>query len=652
MKPKIKPGRTGQRDYTKYAFTNLSLDSMEGEEWKDIPMFDGYYAVSNYGRLRAAPRPVNSITGKSYYTRERIRKQYLAKYYNSYTGDYVEQLSLHLRYEGKNYNFKVNRLVYEFFVAPPGTDMDSLLVVHKDGDNCNNRYDNLALMNGTELYGHGLTLKRRPRTGLKMKKANGLSSEKNAPRPIVKYSLDGKKLNEYDSVEQAALANDTSRDNIRKVAQQKLVQLNGSVYRFKDTPYHGEHADFSYEKPVTQYDLAGKRVKTYQSVKEAGTQMDIDPNNISRCALRKSMTGGGFVWRYEGDSYNGEYKNKIKNKPKEIVQYNLDGKKVAGFTSVNEAARVNGFSSAVLLDCANRKSKVAHGFVWRFQSDPYSGEYKNYRRGKPVTRHTREGKKIDTYPTIEAAARATGLTPANIQKNVKGHNKTAGGFIWRFATAKEVQKLPAETAKHPSGGEGKQIIRYSLEGKKLAVYSSLIAAAKACGVNASGISSALDNQTRSAAGFVWRTKGNIYHGNLAKTPSPNKAHAVTQYDLNGRKLHVYKSIREAGIVIGASSSSISMVARGKLKTSGGFIWQYGDGPAKIDIKEYFAPTQRYIRKISKPVLKYSLAGELIKEYPSISEAARVEGIRISRISAVINGKSKSAGGDYWKLKVD
>lgn len=650
MKPRIKTDRTRQRDYSKYAFMNLSLDSMEGEEWKDILMFDGCYAISNYGRLRATPRPVNSITGQSYYTKERMRKPYLAKYYNSYAGDYVEQLSLHLRYEGKSYSFKVNRLVYEFFVAPPGTDMDSLLVVHKDGDNCNNRYDNLVLMNGTELYGHGLTLKRRPRNGLKMKKANRLSSETNAPRPIVKYSLDGKKLNEYDSVEQAALANDTFRENIRMVAQQKVIQLHGFVYRFKDTPYHGEHAGFSYEKPVTQYNPEGKRVKTYQSVKEAGIQMGIDPNTISKCALRKSLTCGGFVWRYKGDSYDGEYK--IKNEPKEIVQYNLDGKKFAGFTSVNEAARVTGFSAAVLLDCAKRKSKVAHGFVWRFQGDPYSGEYKNYRRGKPVTRHTREGKKIDTYPTIEAAARATGLTPDNIQKNVNGHNKTAGGFIWRFATAKEVQKLPAETAKQPGSGKGKQVIRYSLEGKKLAVYSSLMEAAKACGVNASKISSALDNQTRSAAGFVWRTKGNIYQGGLVQTPSPNKAHVVTQYDLKGHKLHVYKSAREAGIVTGTSSSSISMVARGKFKTTGGFIWQYGDGPAKIDIKEYFAPMQSHIRRISKPVLKYSLAGELIKEYPSISEAARVEGIRLSRISSVINGKSKSAGGDYWKLKVD
>jgi hypothetical protein len=648
------PRHSRQKDYSKYAFMNLSLEPMEGEEWKDIPQFDGCYAVSNYGRIWATPRPVISITGQSYYTKERIRKQCLTKYYNAHTKDYTEQLSLHLRYEGKSYSLKVNRLVYEFFVAAPGIDMEDLLVVHNDGDNCNNRYDNLVLMNGTELYGHGLKMKKRPRTGKKNTKSKPpIWSDKNSPRPIVQYSLDGKKLNEYDSIEQAAMANNTNRESIRTVAQQKLIQLYGFVYRFKDTPYHGEHAGFSFEKTVTQYHLNGKKVRTYKSVKEAASNVGVDPNTISKCALGKSLTCGGFVWRYEGNTYNGEYQDKIKNKPKEIVQYNLNGKRVARFESVNEASRVTGCSPAVLLDCAHKKSKVAHGFIWRFANETYKGEYRNYRRGKPVTQHTVEGKRIDTFPTIAAAAIATGLTPDNIQKNVNGHNKTAGGFIWRFATAKEIQKLPpAETEKHPDGVKGKQVVQYSLEGKKLALHSSLTEAAKACGITVSGISSALDHPFRAAAGFVWRTKGNRYRGRLASSPPANKARTVTQYDGKGIRLQVYKSTREAGLITGLSASSISRVARGELKSTGSFIWQYGDGPVKINILEYFADTRQHLEHISKPVLKYSLAGELLKEYPSISEAARQEGIRLSRISAVINGRSKSAGGDYWKLKVE
>lgn len=631
---------------------NFSLASMEGEQWKDIAQFDGYYCISNYGRIFAYPRPVYSTRGQFYHTREQMRKQFLHKAYNSYARDYTEQLAINLRYGSSNFSFKVNRLVYEYFVAPPGTDMDGLVVVHKDGDNCNNRYDNLELMNYTELYRHGLRLKRRPRTGLKRNRDTPSTSPTNASKRIIRYTLDGKKLQEYDSIQQAAKANNVNAGSIRKTAQQRSVQLYGFVYRFEGESYHGEHAGFSIRKAVTQYRPDGRKIKTFSSNREAGIKLGIDPDQISKCALGKAAAAGGFVWRYAGDRYRGEHKDRVGSRAKEIIQYSLDGKEIARYTSVNQASKETGWSPAVLLDSAHKRSKVAHGYVWRFAGDPYSGEYDGYRKGKPVTRYTREGKKIDTYPTIETAALATGLTPDNITKNVNGHNKTAGGFVWKFATTEEIERLPPERIKYPGGGKGKKVVQYSIEGKKLEVFASLSDAARACGSNVSNISDALDKPFRMAAGFVWRTVGNRYRGELSKAPPSNRARAVTQYDLKGRKVKVYPSIRQAGIESGVISSVISAVVRGKLKTTGGFIWISGDGPATIDTEAYFASITERIRKSSKPVQKYSLEGELLKEYPSIKEAARQEGISGNRISSVINGKANSAGGDYWVLKED
>src|SRR5882672_2339752 len=106
------------RKYSRCPFMNLSLISMKGEMWMDMSELDGCYSISNYGRIWAAPRPILSISGQLYFTRERIRKQYLAKYFNSYINEWTEQLSVHLRYEGKSYSFKVNRLVYHYFVEP------------------------------------------------------------------------------------------------------------------------------------------------------------------------------------------------------------------------------------------------------------------------------------------------------------------------------------------------------------------------------------------------------------------------------------------------------------------------------------------------------------------------------------------------------
>jgi len=636
------------KDYNRYPFMNLSLDSMDGEEWVDIPGFDGCYCISNYGRIWAAPRLVALKTGQVYFTKERIRKQSLVKYYNTYTKDHTEQLSIHLRYEGKEFGFKVSRLVYDAFVAPLGSDEEKFLVVHKDGDNCNNRWDNLVLMNGTELYVHGLKIQRRPRSGRRIKKKNQtVWSDKNSPRPVVKYSLDGKKLQEYTSVGEAAKENDTSRGALRLIIQQKLIQLHGFVYRFKGTPYKGEHKNFSYEKEVTQYTIDGKKVQVYPSVKEASIQTGIWAEQISKCALLKARIGGGYVWRYKGDTYKGEYKDKIRNYARKLIQYSVDGKKIAEFASANQASQKTGFSPATLLDCAFKRSRVSHGFVWRFENDSYKGEYKLHRIGKPVTQYTLEGKKIKTYSTIEAAAKETGLTSANIQKNVAGHNKTAGGFVWKPAETREIEKLPPSKSNYTHTPAGREVIQYSLEGKKLMVFPTLTEAAKACSLSATNISSAVNNPKLTAGGYVWRTKGNRYYGNLSKTPPPNSPRIITQYDMDGKKVKVYPSAREAEKQTGIFS--ISSAASGRIKSAGGFIWQHGDGPKRIDVESHYASTIESITRASKRVAKYTLEGELLKEYPSIRAAAREENMNVTQISRAVNGQSKSAGGNVWKL---
>jgi len=645
---KSRPVKT--RDYRRHPFMNLSLDDMEGEEWEDIPSFDGFYWVSNYGRIWALPRPVRSTTGQFYYTRERIRKQFLELYYNSFTKDYTEQLSVHLRYEGREFTYKVNRLVYDLFVHPINARNEHLSVVHQDGDNCNNRWDNLVMMDGTRLYAHGLSLNRRPRTS-RLKKRNKLIwSEFNSPRSVIQYSLQGKKTREFTSVADAAMATGSHRGSIRAVAMKRIKQLNGFVYRFKGDRYRGEHSDFSWEKKVTQYTAEGKKLAVYPSVKNASLKTGIDRDTISKSALKKFRFAGGYVWRYAGETYKGEYE--IKNKARVVIQYSLAGKKIGQFKSINEAALKSGHTASTLLDCAHKRTKVSHGYVWRFEGEPYRGEYKDYRIGRPVTQFSREGETINTFATIEEAARKTGLTPDNIQKNVKGENKTAGGFVWRHAITMEIERLPDSLLSRSvrPALKGKEIIQYSVEGKKLRVFNSITEAAKVCGISGTNLSFVLDKPNRSAAGFVWRTQGNRYYGELAKNPASNAAKVVTQYDFHGKRVNVFKSASEAGKRLGIASTTISGVANGKLKSTGGFIWQYGQGPAKINVSDHYASTLEFRNRVSKPVVKFSLDGIRLQEYPSISAAARTEKVSVNRISSAVNGYTNSAIGFLWKLK--
>jgi hypothetical protein len=427
------------RDYSKYPFKNLCLENIEGEEWVNIPEFDGRLAVSNYGRVWALPREIHTVTGQVYHTKECIRKQVMSRRYNPYTSDYTEQLAICIRCNGKILRSLVNRLVYQLFVAPINFKEDHLRVVHIDGDNCNNHYKNLVLMDGVELYGQVLRVGRLPKSGRKRKKGNALMG-KAAVRPVIQYTLKGKKIAEFESIAAASKVTGTHRASIRRVAQKKVIQLHGYVYRYKGECYRGEHSDFSRERPVTQYNIEGRKIERFSSVTKASEMTKISSKTISKAALRKFRFGSGYVWRYDGETYEGELKGTIRNKPKGIVQYTVGGVRKAQYKSVNQACKATGFCNTSLLNCAKKRSKLSYGFVWRFETENYKGEYKYCQQGKPITQYSNEGNKIKTYSTIMDAAEATELAPEKIQEYLKGKNRTAGEFIWRYAV-QQVKKL-------------------------------------------------------------------------------------------------------------------------------------------------------------------------------------------------------------------
>lgn len=58
--------------------------------------------------------------------------------------------------------------------------------------------------------------------------------------------------------------------------------------------------------------------------------------------------------------------------------------------------------------------------------------------GKSVKQYNRDGIYINEYQSISEGARQTGVSRKNIQECVSGRTKTAGGFVWKYATTEEV----------------------------------------------------------------------------------------------------------------------------------------------------------------------------------------------------------------------
>ena len=131
-------------------YTNTNLEDMEGEIWVDAFGFDGYYEVSNLGRLKS-PSEREVITGSGYPRRLPIiiLKQTKAKTKRKRGIKFDDRLSCGFNIDGKRYVINVARLVYQSF--NPDENIDDLVITHLNGCYYDNRLENLAAVNGRKV---------------------------------------------------------------------------------------------------------------------------------------------------------------------------------------------------------------------------------------------------------------------------------------------------------------------------------------------------------------------------------------------------------------------------------------------------------------------------------------------------------------------
>jgi hypothetical protein len=120
---------------------NLSLDDMEGEIWKDIIGYEGFYKISNLGRVKSLSRLVaNSLLNRM--TTNKIHKSAVSN--DGYT--YVT-----ISFKKKSMKFRVHRLVALHFIDNPKNKLE---VNHIDSIRLNNNVKNLEWVSKSENQCH------------------------------------------------------------------------------------------------------------------------------------------------------------------------------------------------------------------------------------------------------------------------------------------------------------------------------------------------------------------------------------------------------------------------------------------------------------------------------------------------------------------
>lgn len=116
--------------------------------------------------------------------------------------------------------------------------------------------------------------------------------------PVVQYDLDGNYVASYKSIKEASQITGVKHKLINSccVGREKLA---GNYQWRRDTdPAPGPYHRKTNAKPVSQYDLDGNLISTYESARKAAAVLDIQPTQITACCKGKYKTCRGFQWRY------------------------------------------------------------------------------------------------------------------------------------------------------------------------------------------------------------------------------------------------------------------------------------------------------------------------------------------------------------------
>jgi hypothetical protein len=221
-----------------YPYLNTNLKSMPGERWKDVPGLEDLYQVSSMGRVKRLERSTK-LKNKTIYPRaEMIIKPEVRTSYNAYKKDYSKYLSVRLAVDEVRYNYSLARLVLTTFKPSMVYEDKTKVIVSIDEDTLNVRLSNLKAISVSEKQQRMKDMGRSPspfhKLSARQVKQRWLHMLRGRYKPIIQYSLSGKKIAEFENIALAAKATGANRSAITQTAKGNQLTSGGFKWKYKN----------------------------------------------------------------------------------------------------------------------------------------------------------------------------------------------------------------------------------------------------------------------------------------------------------------------------------------------------------------------------------------------------------------------------------
>lgn len=264
-------------------------------------------------------------------------------------------------------------------------------------------------------------------------------------------------------------------------------------------------------------------VTVCEVVKDTNDELQDELNELEQYYIRLfDSYHHGYNQNYGGDGqsgYTGKRGEENANS-KPIIQFSLEGEKIAEFPGARDAARSIGVSYGMISNCCNGKNRIGSGYLWMFKEDWENGKKPIVKRRplynqREVVQLDMECNLVCVYESITDAQQKTGIN--HIGRACQGKSQKIGGYMWMYkedwdkGERKKYVKystkgIPNLNLRGDKNNRSKKIVQLDKDGSFVRVWNCISDVKRECGYEPSAICLACKDYSKTRYGFRWMYK--------------------------------------------------------------------------------------------------------------------------------------------------